>query len=116
MGIRVSETDVRYPDASVHCGARPEHGNSVKALDAPVIIIEVLSPSTATYDQGKKLDEYRSLPSLELIAFVDPVNELVRSVRRLVSARWFDSLFSAGDLELTPLNLTIPHTDIFASD
>lgn len=116
MGIRVSETDIRYPDISVHCGARPDSGDAVKALDAPVIVIEVLSPTTATYDQGTKLEEYRSLPSVELIAFIDPVNELVRTIRRLASARWLDSMFAAGDLELAPIGLTIPHAEIFADD
>jgi Uma2 family endonuclease len=116
MGIRISETDVRYPDVSVHCGSRPEHGANVKALATPIVVIEVLSPSTATYDQGTKLEEYKALPSVELVGFIDPVNELVRSVRRIAPSGWLDRMFSASDLELTPLGLVIPHAEIFARD
>lgn len=115
MGVRVGDTDVRYPDVSVYCGPRPEdRGTTV--LTTPKVIIEVLSRSTTTYDQGTKLDEYQRLPSVELIALIDPINELVRTVERTGSESWLDTMFSARDLTITPLGLTIPHADIFADD
>ena len=116
MGVRVSDIDVRYPDISIHCEPRPEHGSEVRSLRNAVVVIEVLSPSTTTYDQGTKLEEYQSVPSVELIAFVDPVNELVRTVRRVKPSGWFLTNFAAVDLELTPLGLTMPHAEIFARD
>ena len=38
----------------------------------PVVVVEVLSPSTAADDQGVKLDGYFSLPSVQHYLIVDP--------------------------------------------
>jgi Uma2 family endonuclease len=116
MGIYVGPNDIRYPGASIHCGPRPDHGANVRALPSPVIVIEVLSPTRAHYDQGSKLEDYRAIESVELIGFVDAANELVRSIRRVKPSGWLDTMFAARDLELTPVGLTIPHAEIFARD
>lgn len=116
MGVRIGDIDVRYPDISVTCAPRPEDGAEVLVLHAPTIVIEVLSPSTTTYDQGTILEDYKAVASIELIAFVDPANELVRTVRRIKPAGWLDTTFAAVDFDLTPLGLTIPHSEIFARD
>ena len=116
MGVYVGPNDIRYPDASIFCGPRPEQGAKTLALPNPVVVIEVLSPKTGQYDQGSKLNEYRSIESVELVGFIDPVNELVRSIRRVEPGQWLETMFSGRDLELAPLGLTIPHTEIFARD
>ncbi len=82
----------------------------------PIIVIEVLSPSTATCDQGAGLEGYDALPGIELVGFIDTVNELVRSVRRMAPSGWLDRMFSASDLEPTPLGLVIPHAETLARD
>lgn len=115
MGIRITDVDVRYPDASIFCGPRPEHVAAVKALTDPSIVIEVLSPTTAMYDQGTKLDEYRSLPSVQLIAFIDPVNEFVTTHRRSADG-WLIDMPKVRDLSLGIAGLAIPHAEIFARD
>ncbi|TCP34115.1 Uma2 family endonuclease [Sphingomonas sp. BK235] len=116
MGVRVGEHDVRYPDVSIHCGKRPDHGENVRALDRPVVIIEVLSPSTATFDQGTKLEEYRSIDSVLQIVFVDPINQLIRTHRRLATGNWLISDYAATGIELPMLGITIPQEEIFARD
>lgn len=116
MGVRVSDTDVRYPDISVHCGTRPQGGDKALALTDPKVIIEIVSPTTTTIDQGTKLEEYKEIASVELIAFIDPINELVRTVQRTRAFGWIDTMFGARDLDLPSLGLTIPHAEIFAPD
>jgi Uma2 family endonuclease len=65
--IRVLATGLAtYPDGSVICGRAEldpddERGESVTN---PVVIIEVLSPSTEEYDEGEKLEHYKRIPSL----------------------------------------------------
>ncbi|MBL8892146.1 MAG: Uma2 family endonuclease [Planctomycetaceae bacterium] len=53
-----------YPDLMVVCG-KPEfvydHGD---VLRNPVVIFEVLSESTESFDRGKKFEHYRLIPSL----------------------------------------------------
>lgn len=44
------------PDASINCRVKSRRGNNF--LDAPRLVMEVLSPSTETYDRGEKKDIY----------------------------------------------------------
>lgn len=116
MAVRTSVTDIRYPDLSIHCGPRPDNDEAVTALDAPVAIVEVLWPGTTTLDQGTKLEEFKAIASVQAIAFVDPVNELVRTVSRHAGSGWIDTMFAAHDLALPFLDVVVPHADIFAAD
>ncbi len=118
MGVRVNDTDMRYPDVSVFCGnpATPER-EEARAFGDPTVIVEVLSSSTAKEDQGEKLAQYRELASVDTIVFVDPSNELTRLIQRLGPTAWRDDLFAQPhDVALPSLGLTIPHTEIFARD
>lgn len=117
MALRVSDTDVRYPDVTIYCGQPPRDDLAdATTLANPTVIIEVLSPSTTTLDQGTKLEEYKRLPSVRTIAFVDPVNEMCRTMERTETG-WLDRMFSGqSGIVLPTLNLTIPHQEIFARD
>ncbi|TDE11651.1 Uma2 family endonuclease [Dyadobacter psychrotolerans] len=48
-----------------------EHGNKIKYATEPVLIVEILSESTAHTDRTTKLNEYRSLPSLQYYLIID---------------------------------------------
>lgn len=45
------------PDASINCRTRSRRGNTF--IDAPRFVMEVLSPSTESYDRGEKMEIYR---------------------------------------------------------
>lgn len=54
----------RYADGSVVCGkVEVERFNGADLLINPILIIEVLSPSTEAYDRGDKFTYYKSIPS-----------------------------------------------------
>ncbi len=118
MGLRISDIDARYPDITVYCGDPASRESERRPLfDEPVVIFEVLSPSTSKADQNEKLSEYREIASLDTIAFVDPVNELTRVIQRLGVSSWRDDLFAQPhDVELPSLGLTLPHAEMFARD
>ncbi len=118
MAVRVSETEIRYPDISIYCDQPPRSELSERTtLSDPRVVVEVLSPSTTTLDQGTKLDEYKRIASIRTIAFVDPVNEMCRTVERQSDIGWLDHLFSGSSGIVIPsLSLTIPHPEIFARD
>jgi Uma2 family endonuclease len=59
-----------YPDASVVCGALEVDGDDPDSMVNPVVLVEVLSPSTADYDLGDKLLDYQSIPSLRHVVHV----------------------------------------------
>lgn len=64
LRIRTPKGNQFYPDVSVVCGNVETHaGNDV--CTNPVLIVEVLSPSTSNYDRGLKFELYRQIPSLQ---------------------------------------------------
>jgi Uma2 family endonuclease len=59
-----------YPDASVVCGEPRLEDSFFDTLLSPTLVVEVLSPSTVSYDRGKKLRWYQSLDSLSEILLI----------------------------------------------
>lgn len=53
-----------YPNVSVVCGEPQFEDERRDTLTNPVVIIEVLSPSTETYDRGNKFENYQAIPTL----------------------------------------------------
>jgi Uma2 family endonuclease len=72
-GCRVFSSDLRikvaptglytYPDCSVICGDPQFSGDQKDVVTNPLLIVEVLSPSTEAYDRGKKFESYRTIES-----------------------------------------------------
>jgi len=85
-----------YPDVSVFCG-EAELTDQQKTLLNPVVIVEVLSPSTRSYDRGDKFALYRSISSLRDYLLVDSEQVLVEHFRRLDSGEWLLHEFHAAD-------------------
>jgi Uma2 family endonuclease len=75
MAIRVDAQTTYEPDASVTCGPRAP-ADALEIVD-PVVVVEVLSPSTAAIDHGRKLSGYFSLPSLQHYLILDPERRVV---------------------------------------
>jgi Uma2 family endonuclease len=66
MKLAIAKTNSYvYPDLMVVCGDIELAENTGDAITNPVLIIEVLSPSTESFDRGLKFAYYRSLPSLK---------------------------------------------------
>lgn len=118
FATRTAERSVRFPDLSIYCNNPSAPGNDrKKLLGDPQVVFEVLSPSTSSYDQSVKLQEYRELEGVREIVLVDPEAERVRLVRRTPSGGWTDDwLPEQADLHIPSLDLAIPHTEIFARD
>jgi Uma2 family endonuclease len=67
MRLRVSDASSYYPDVQVVCD--PTDTNELFTT-RPCLIVEVLSPSTASVDRREKLLEYQSLNSLQAYLIV----------------------------------------------
>ncbi len=116
MKVRSHDLSVRYPDVTIDCGAPGDTGKD-EFLHAPCVVVEVLSPSTRGKDAGVKLDEYRTLPTVDTIVLVDPESERLRVLQRTGPNSWNDTTFDGpAALDLPSLNVTIPHDEIFARD
>ena len=66
MRVKVTEIDSYfYPDVVVVCGEPVPEDNVFDTLLNPTVIVEVLSPSTETYDRGEKFEHYQQIASLK---------------------------------------------------
>ncbi len=87
--IRVAETGLStYPDLSVVCAKRQVDPEDPDALVNPIVIVEVLSPSTEAYDRGAKAAHYRRLSSLKEYVLVSQDEPLVEVMRRNDQGVW----------------------------
>lgn len=71
MRVRVPSGLYTYPDVVVACGNPRFEDDQVDILLNPIVLIEVLSESTADYDRGTKFKHYRQIPSLREYVLVD---------------------------------------------
>ncbi len=62
--LRVRPTLFYYPDVVVTCGPVDVDDEDDYVIDDPVLVVEVLSKSTARIDRTEKLREYQYLPNL----------------------------------------------------
>lgn len=86
-----------YPDASVVCG-RPEfEDDKLDTLLNPLILIEVLSDSTADYDRGTKFTIYRTIASLQDYVLISTDKILVEYYTRKEDGSWVLREFKAGE-------------------
>jgi Uma2 family endonuclease len=116
--VRTDDATVYEPDALVRCG--PALPDDDLVVPDPLILVEVLSPSTGAMDTGKKLTGYFSIPSVRHYLVVDPESRTVVHHRRggegdPIETRILHARPPEGgaDLVLDPPGLTIPCEHLF---
>jgi Uma2 family endonuclease len=106
------EAEFFYPDVLVQCSPRDP---SSQLLSHPVLLAEVLSPSTEKYDQVVKWPRYQRLSSLQTFLLVSQHAVEVQLYRRR-GAEWSYTLHTDPDdvLELSEPALMIPVRELYA--
>lgn len=95
-----------YPDVFASC-SEDDRANAY-FREQPILIIEVLSPSTERVDRTEKFDAYRLIPSLQEYVLADQDMPKIEVFRR--SNAWAREEFYPDDsftLESAGLNLTV---------
>jgi Uma2 family endonuclease len=69
-GVQIDQRTVYAPDGAIVCG--PKLPGNATLLVNLIVVVEVLSPSTAAIDHGCKLSGYFSLPSVQHYLILDP--------------------------------------------
>ncbi|HVH01921.1 MAG TPA: Uma2 family endonuclease [Amaricoccus sp.] len=111
VAVRVNDRTVYEPDALVRCGpASP--GDAVEVSD-PVIVVEVVSPSSRGIDSGVKLAGYFQLASLRHYLIVDHDKRVVIHHHRDPDGRIEVGVLHDGRLTLDPPGLAIEVRDLF---
>jgi Uma2 family endonuclease len=111
IAIYVSESKWYQPDALVYCGCRADPGTT--RIDNPVIVVEVISPSTADIDNQDKLVGYVSLTSVHHYLVVNPNGPPLVHHRRQSADTFLSRIVGGGILKLDPPGLEIDVASLF---
>ncbi|MCY2988676.1 MAG: Uma2 family endonuclease [Planctomycetota bacterium] len=116
MRVKVGPTGLyTYPDVTVVCGAPEFEDAEVDTLLNPKVLVEVLSPSTADYDRGRKFTHYRRLPSLQEYVLISQDRPLVEHYVRQGRDEWLLTEQSSleGILVLPSIQCQLPLSEIY---
>jgi len=102
-----------YPDLLVTC---EKVEPSAVYVETPVLVVEVLSPSTVSVDRREKLQAYRAIPSLAEYVLVHQEMPLVEIYRKDSEDDWALYEFGAGEqlcLSVTSKKLCVAVDDVY---
>lgn len=110
--VRTSIRQVRRADATVECA--PPQANSYEA-HAPRLLVEVVSPSNRPIDRIRKIEEYKRLPTLTGILFVEPSEPRAVLLTRQADGGWLDTPFQGLDavVSLPDIGASLALRDIY---
>lgn len=108
----VATKNYTYPDASVTCDDRDK--NTPNHFTYPCLIVEVLSPSTETYDRSGKFRQYRKNPNLQDYLLVSSTTIEMDLYHKNEAGDWLIINYQAGDtIELKSINLNFAIEQIY---
>lgn len=113
MLVRVGEASLVAPDVSVVSG-EPETEADTRILLNPILVVEVISPSSVDHDRVVKRDFYYSVDSIQAYLIVEQHRPFVELYARSETG-WRPKAFSQLDDEipLEALNCSLPLKDIY---
>lgn len=111
MAVRVDATTLYEPDVLVRCGA-PVDDQALEVTD-PLIVVEVVSPSSQKRDTGSKLEDYFRIPSVRHYLIIKTENTAIIHHQRDETGVITTAIVRDGTLRLDPPGMTV--TNIFAA-
>jgi len=116
LRVWVKQVDLyTYPDVMVVCNGLEFAHDRTDTITNPIVIFEVLSPSTESYDRGKKFEFYRTIETLKDYVLIDQERVHVEYFRQLDDGQWLLSVFDdeADTLTLQSIGVEMLLSDIY---
>jgi Uma2 family endonuclease len=110
--VRLSANKMARPDVLVYCG--PSVEPRAQEVPNPIVLVEVLSPSTEKRDHGVKLEGYFALASLSHYLIIDPDRQLLIHHRRGAANPTETEIVTGRRLQLEPPGLDVDLTRVLA--
>jgi len=112
MRVKVPAAAYFYPDASAVCGDPVfEEIDGRQALVNPILIVEVLSPSTAAYDLGEKFTAYQSIATFQEYILISQKRPHIIQYIKQAERRWLrieiEGMKNTVTLETVRVTLTM---------
>lgn len=109
-----------YPDVMVVAGELAYQPGRRDTLTNPLLIVEVLSASTRSYDRGDKFAAYRTIPTLAEYLLVDQYRYQqyryqIEHYAKTGAKQWLLQVYDEQEttLQLTALEVAIALTDVY---
>jgi Uma2 family endonuclease len=118
LRIKVSDAGLyTYPDCSVVCGDLKYFGDRKDVIMNPMLIVEILSPSTEGYDRGRKFEMYRTLDTFTEYLLVHQDRRHVEHYSKQDDGAWLLREFSGEGptIEIARLGMQIPMAELYSS-
>ncbi len=113
MAVRIDKGTVYETDAQVYCG--PELPGDALVSEAPIIVVEVMSPSTGRNDALRKLEGYFRLPSVRHYLILSPDEPMAIHHARGEGETIITRIFRSGVIALDPPGLKLDLTDVYGA-
>ncbi len=111
MAIRVGARTVFEPTALVYCG--PELPADARLVENPLVVAEIISPTTGRNDHTRKLAGYFALPSIRHYLIVDPDERLVVHHERRDDGVVISHILTEGVAKLDPPGVELPLSELY---
>ena len=105
MAVRVNADTIYEPDVMVRCGMSLDR-NAIEVTD-PIIVVEVLSPSSSKRDTGSKLADYLSIPSVRHYLIVSTDTPVIIHHRRDETGAIATTILRDGAVHLDPPGIAL---------
>jgi Uma2 family endonuclease len=102
------------PDLTVVCGEGQFSPLDKDAIVNPVVIFEILPPSSEKSDQGAKFHFYRRIPSLREYVIVAQDHRFASVCRRVGDLWAFEDVEAGGVLKLEGIGVGLPLDDVYS--
>jgi Uma2 family endonuclease len=110
LKIQVANDHIRYPDGMVACSPADR---TAKLVRDPVVIFEVLSPSTAAQDRIVKAREYQATPSVQRYVMLEQ-DRIGATVHVRAQDGWSVLVLTDEDtLAMPEIGLSIPLAEFY---
>ena len=105
MAVRVDASTVYEPDAQLRCRARVPDDTVV--IDDPLVVVEVVSPSSQAVDTGAKLADYFRIPSVRHYLVVRTKDRTVIQHTRAMDGTILTRIVREGPILLDPPGINL---------
>ena len=116
MRIKLPTGLYTYPDVSVVCDQPQYEDDHTDVLLNPLVVVEVLSPTTEAYDRGKKFRHYQTCPSLREYVLIAQDRSAVDHYLRQPTGQWLLTTFESLDatMPLPSLGVGLRLSEIYS--
>jgi Uma2 family endonuclease len=108
VGVAINDKTLRVPDVVVQCGIAPDPNAMI--VESPLIVVEVVSPSSERDDTNSKIVDYLSVSSIHHYLIIFSQKRVVVHHRRNGRGNFETHIAHAGDIMLQPPGMAVAVT------